>query len=102
MRDKPLPPLWGKVGIGGAAARSLTTMLGDTRRGGARSLVRHDCPAVSLRRFDQRYRLAVDDADLERERIDALDAAKIDAVAVLAVLAVGDIGEDAAGLAEIV
>jgi hypothetical protein len=55
-----------------------------------------------MRRLDQRHRLAVDDADLERQRIDAFDAAEIDAVAVLGVLAVADVDEDAAGLAELV
>jgi hypothetical protein len=57
---------------------------------------------ASVRGLDQRHRLAVDDGDLEGERIDALDAAEIDAVAVLGVLAVGDVGEDPAGLAEVV
>src|SRR5688572_32418740 len=32
MHDEPLPPLWGKVGMGGAAARLSTIMLGNARR----------------------------------------------------------------------
>jgi hypothetical protein len=52
--------------------------------------------------MDQRHRLAVDGADRQGERVEALDAAEIHAVAVLIVLAVADIGEDAASLAEIV
>jgi len=55
-----------------------------------------------MRRLDQRHRLAVDGADRERQGIDAFDATEIDAVAVPAVLAVGDIDENAAGLAEVV
>src|SRR5258707_9485192 len=52
--------------------------------------------------FDHRQRLAVDDGDFEGERIDTLDAAEVDPVAVLGVLAVADVRENSAGLAEVV
>jgi hypothetical protein len=47
-------------------------------------------------------RLAVDDSDVESERIEAFDAAEVDAVVILGVLAVGEVGEDLAGLAGVV
>src|SRR6266850_454207 len=52
--------------------------------------------------FDHRQRLAVDDADFEGERIESFDAAKVDAVTVLGVLAVADVRKNPAGLAEVV
>src|SRR5882757_246907 len=48
------------------------------------------------------HRLPVDPPHLELEQIKPLDAAEIDPVAVLGVLAVGDIREDATALAEVV
>src|SRR5688572_788345 len=40
--DKPLPPLWGRVGMGGAAARSSTRILGKIQYDTERTLVRPD------------------------------------------------------------
>lgn len=51
---------------------------------------------------DQRHRFTVDDADVEGEGIDAFDTAEIDPVTVLGILAVGDIRENSAALAEVV
>src|SRR5687767_9890649 len=42
MLDAPLPPLWGKVGMGGAAARLSKRMLGNFLCGSQRCLVRSD------------------------------------------------------------
>src|SRR5687768_3305266 len=45
MLDEPLPPLWGKVGMGGAAARSSRRMPDNSWRGSKRCVVRSDQPS---------------------------------------------------------
>src|SRR5579862_6128343 len=55
------------------------------------------------RRVGERKRFAVDDRDVERERVEAFHATEVDTVTVLTVLASnGTVRKDAAGLAEIV
>ena len=53
-------------------------------------------------RVIQRQLAAIDDADVERERIDAFDAAEIDPIARLVIYSIADVGKNSAMPAEIV